>query len=72
MLCAVLRDRAAHQTSGSALVGRMMKYASPTGEVMRGSLITGYYRGWMTPKEMEAFNAKDYVKYASISEGGIQ
>ena len=49
-------------------MSQMCKHARPTGEVMRGSLITGYYRGWMTPAEMEAFNAKDYVKFAEMSE----
>ena len=63
-----MRDRAAHQTSGSKLMSHMMKDAYPKGEVAKGSLITGYYRGWMTPKEMEAFNAKDYVKFAEMSE----
>ena len=51
------------------LFAQMCQYARPTGEVGKGnSLIPGYYRGWMTEKEMEAFNAKDYVKFAEMSE----
>ena len=55
-------------TTAQLFISQLCKHARPTGEVMRGSLITGYYRGWMTPKEMEAFNAKDYVKFADMSE----
>ena len=44
----------------------MVKHGTVTW-VHPDSPIQGYYRGWMTPKEMKAFDAKDYAKFAEIS-----
>ena len=66
MCCAASRPptRPAH-----LLMEQMFQYARPAGEGGKGnSLIPGYYRGWMTEEESEAFDAKEYDRFASLSK----
>ena len=68
MLCAVLRARAARQSPAQQFMTHMGKDGTVT-SIHPDSLIltTTYYRGWMTPKEMAAFDAKDYAKFNELS-----
>ena len=53
VLCAASRS-----TSAQLFLAQMCKHARPTGEVMQGNLITGYYRGSMNATEYSVFMEK--------------
>ena len=71
-VCAVLRAHAARQTPAQQwmqCVAENLTQPCPLPEGCNGaSLIPGFYRGWMTAPEMEAFDGKKYDLFNKLAD----